>query len=276
MSAIPSSLSRVGTIAGNTFLEAVRQRFFVALLALAAVLLASTELLRGFNFGASELRFVTDIGFGALVFFGSVLTITVTAQLFFAEIEGRTALTLLAKPVRRGEFIVGKFLGVWLVVLIFCAIVTLLLCAVLAMREAEMVAADPDAGEALVSYGAIAAAAAMQWVKFGVLGAITLLLGSYSNTNLFSVATAFLVLVICHLQYLARDVWERGGPAVAKIGGALIGLVFPNFQLFNLADLAAAGEPIGAGLVARVTLYGLAYVAVFLALASFSFRRREI
>jgi hypothetical protein len=78
------------------------------------------------------------------------------------------------------------------------------------------------------------------------------------------------------LQYLARDVWERGGSAVSKVGGALISLLFPNFQLFNLADLAAAGEPLGAGLVVRVTLYGLAYIAVFLALASFSFRRREI
>jgi len=276
VSAISSSLSRVGTIAGNTFLEAVRQRFFIALLVLAAGLLVSTEFLREFNFGASEVRFIADIGFGALVLFGSVLTITVTAQLFFAEIESRTALTLLAKPVRRGEFIVGKFLGVWLVVLIFCVIVTLLVCAVLATREAEILAADPDAGDALVSYGAVIAAAAVQWVKFGVLGAITLLLGSYSNTNLFSVATALLVLVICHLQYLARDVWERGGSAVAQVGAGLLGLLFPNFQLFNLADLVTAGEPFGAALIVRVTLYGLAYIAVFLALASFSFRRREI
>lgn len=276
MIAVASSLSRVGTIASNTFLEAVRQRFFIVLLVLAAGLLASTEFLREFNFGASELKFVADIGFGALVLFGSVLTITVTAQLFFAEIESRTALTLLAKPVRRGEFIVGKFLGVWLVVLIFCAFVTLLLCGVLAMREAEILASDPEATGPLVSYGGVLAAGAMQWVKFGVLGAITLLLGSYSNTNLFTAATAFLVLVICHLQYLARDVWERGGSFIARTGAALLGLLFPNFQLFNLADLVPTGEPLGAGLIARVTLYGLAYIGAFLALASFSFRRREI
>jgi ABC-type transport system involved in multi-copper enzyme maturation permease subunit len=276
VSGIASSFSRVGTIAGNTFLEAVRQRFFIALLVLAAGLLASTEFLSEFNFGASEIKFIADIGFGALVLFGSVLTITVTAQLFFAEIESRTALTLLAKPVKRGEFIVGKFLGVWIVVLIFCAIVTALLCAVLAIRESEIIAADPEAGEALVSYGALIAAAAVQWVKFGVLGAITLLLGSFSNTNLFSVATAFLVLVICHLQYLARDVWERGASAVARGGAALLGFLFPNFQLFNLGDLVTSGDPPGASLVVRVSLYGMVYIAVFLALASFSFRRREI
>lgn len=275
MNPLTSSLSRVGTIASNTFLEAVRQRFFIALLVLSAGMLASTGFLREFNFGASEIKFAADIGFGAIVFFGSVLTITVTAQLFFSEIEGRTALTLLAKPVGRGEFVAGKFLGVWLLVLVFCAFVTLFLCGVLALRAADITALDTEA-TVTVPYRAIVAAAAVQWVKFGVLGAITLLLGSYSNTNLFTVATAFLVLVVCHLQYLARDVWERGGSSVASAGALLLGLLFPNFQLFNLSDLVTSGTALDAALVGRVTAYGLVYIAVFLMLATFSFRRREV
>lgn len=271
------SPGKVWIIAGNTFLEAVRQRFFLALLLLAAGLFASTEFLREFNFGgASEVKFITDIGIGALVFFGSVLTITATAQMFFAEIESRTALTLLAKPVRRGEFIAGKFLGVWMVVLIFCAFVTALLCAVLAMREAEILTMDPDATGRIVNYGDLVAAGFVQWVKFGVLSAITLFLASFSNTNLFSVATSFLVLVICHLQYLARDVWERGGSGSARVAAALIGLLFPNFQLFNLGDVIAAGESLTLATILRVTAYGFAYIAVFLSLATYSFRRREI
>lgn len=280
MSARPNgislSLRRVWTIAGNTFLEALRQRFFAALLFLAAALLAGTGFLGEFNFGATELRFITDIGFGALVLFGSVLTITATAQMFFAEIESRTALTLLAKPVRRGEFMVGKFLGVWLMVLVFCVFVTLLLCAVLAMREAQLLTVETDSAGALVRYSDVIAAAFVQWVKFGVLGAITLLLGSFSNTNLFSVATAFLVLAICHLQYLARDAWERGGSLVAQIAGTLVGLLFPNFQLFNLVDLMGAGVALEGALIARVAAYGLGYIVVFLCLATWSFRSREI
>lgn len=270
------SLDRVGTIAANTFLEAVRQRFFIAVLVLASGLPAGTGLLREFNFGASEIKFITDIGLGALVLFGSVLTITAASQLFFAEIESRTALTLLAKPVRRGEFIAGKFLGVWALLLVFCAFVTLLLCAVLAMRAAAIAARDPEAAAGLVRYGGVIAAGALQWVKFGVLGAITLLLGSFSRTNLFSVATAFLVLVICHLQYLARGVWEREGSLFATVSASLLGLLFPNFQLFNLAGEAAADGPLGAATILRIAAYGLVYIVVFLALAAHSFRRREI
>jgi hypothetical protein len=71
-------------------------------------------------------------------------------------------------------------------------------------------------------------------------------------------------------------VWERGASIVARIGAALLGLLFPNFQLFNLGDLVTSGEPSGASLIMRVTLYGIVYIAVVLALASFSFRRREI
>ena len=89
----------------------------------AVALVVSALLLGEFNFGASELKFLADFGFGALTFFGSLLAIIASAQLFFGEIENRTALTLLAKPVRRSEFILGKFVGVWAVSFLFCALV---------------------------------------------------------------------------------------------------------------------------------------------------------
>ena len=75
---VPFSFNRLGIIAGNTFLEAVRQKLFLFLLLLAIGLVASALFFREFNFGSSELKFISDFGFGALVFFGSALTITTT------------------------------------------------------------------------------------------------------------------------------------------------------------------------------------------------------
>lgn len=272
------SLSRLWIIAANTFLEAVRQKLFHFLLLLAVGLMGSTQFLRDFNFGASELKFVTDFGLGAIVFFGSILTIATTAQLFFSEIENRTALTILAKPVLRTEFVVGKWLGVWLVTAVFCALVTVLLCVVLYWREGAILAVHPEAAEAgpLVRYGDVVLTGLVQWIKFGLLSAITLLIASFSNTNLFSVTMSFFVLVICHLQYLARDAWANVTFFPAKVGVGLLGLVFPNFQLFNLGDVVAAGRALEPTLVLRVSGYGLIYTAVFAALAIYSFRQREI
>ena len=271
------SLTRVGLLARHTFLAAVRQRVFGFLLVLAGALVGGSGFLREFNFGASELKFLTDLGLGALVCFGSILTIVVTAQLFCGELEHRTALTVLAKPVLRSEFVAGKFLGAWMVTGVFCAVVIGLLCGLLWTRAQSIGAADADGGPAeLVRYGDVVLAGLLQWVKFGVLAAMTLLVATIATSGLFAVALSFLVLAVCHLQYLAHDAWRTGGSAAERIGGGLLGLLFPNFQLFNLSELLAAGQPLEGALVGRVAIYGLAYVFVFLALAIGAFRRREL
>ena len=97
MNRVSFSLIRMLLIARNTLLEASRQKLFSFLLLLALGLVGGAQSLREFNFGASELKFLADLGYGAMAFFGAALTIAATAQLFFSEIENRTALTLLAK-----------------------------------------------------------------------------------------------------------------------------------------------------------------------------------
>ena len=102
---ITDSFTRIRLIAGTTFLEAVRQKFFNSLLLISIALVASSTFFQQFDFGTGELKFITDFGFGALFFFGSILSITATTQLFFNEMENRTALTMLAKPVYKLEFL---------------------------------------------------------------------------------------------------------------------------------------------------------------------------
>lgn len=272
------SFGRVGVIAGNAFLEAVRQRVFLFMTLLAVALVGGSLGLRGLNFGSSTAKFVADFGHGALVLFGSILTIVTAVQLLGGELESRTVLTVLAKPVRRSEFVCGKFLGAWLVVLVFCALVTALLALVLsvgvpaseASAEAQL-AVTPG-----VSLLGVVLAGALQAVKFALLTAMVLLLSSFAQTNLFALATSFLVLVICHLQYLARAAWHAGHGWPERLGGGFIGLVFPNFQLFGGSEFLEGGAGAVAALAGRVAVYGVAYTAVFLALAVWSFRRREI
>src|SRR4051812_15245577 len=139
MIAVPFSARRTFLIARNTLQEASRQKLLNFLVFLALGLVVGARWFRDFNFGAPELKFLADCGFGAMAFFGSALTIAATAQLFFSEIENRTALTLLAKPVWRAEFILGKYLGVVAVAAVFCAMLTALLAAVLWTRESALI-----------------------------------------------------------------------------------------------------------------------------------------
>lgn len=275
------SFRQIWLIAGNTFREAVRQKFFSSLLLLAVALVASSKFFQQFDFGTGELKFIADFGFGALFFFGSILAITATTQLFFSEMENRTALTLLAKPVHKFVFLLGKLLGVQLLLLGFVFLLSLLLAAILYWRETELMA---QLGEEVFSagrmlrYSDIVLFGFLQWLKFCLLATITLYVASFSNTNLYTIVMSFCILVVCQLQYIARDASADMEQGLGRLLVQAIGLIFPNFQLFNLGDqlLFISKEPLPAANVLQMSLYALIYVAGFVLLAHLSFRRREI
>lgn len=278
MTAVPFSLRRVRLIAQNTLREAARQRLFHFFLFLALALVLGARWLRDFNFGAPELKFLIDCGLGAMAFFGAALTVTATAQLFFSEIENRTALTLLAKPVWRAEFVLGKFAGIAALVMVFCGLLTLLLMAVVWWREGQLMAANPEAFAQgrVMSYPAVALAGGLQALKFVVLAAFTLLIASYAQTQLFTMVSGFLLLVICHLQYLAQDAYARGGSLPGRLLAGGLAAVFPNFQLFNLEQAMDASAAPPALHALRIALYAAGYVAAACGLAVYCFRKREI
>lgn len=280
MSAI-ESFTRIRLIAGTTFLEAVRQKFFNSLLLISVALVGSSTFFQQFDFGAGELKFITDFGFGALFFFGSILSITATAQLFFNEIENRTALTMLAKPVYKLEFLAGKFLGAHLLMLCFTLVITLVLVGILTWREAIILQQmDPEAVAqgGLIRYGDVFLFGFLQWMKFGILAAITLFVASFSNTNLYTIVVSFFILIICQLQYIARDAYAGMEAGWERILVFALGLVFPNFQLFNVGDQLVfdVEQVLPAAVVLRMAAYGLVYTGAFVLLAQLNFRQREI
>ncbi len=272
---------RIFTIGRNTFLEAVRQKFFNVLVILSIALIASSRFFRQFDFGSGELKFIADFGLGAIFLFGSILAVVATAQLFFSEIENRTALTILAKPVHRWEFLAGKFIGVLMLLFVFTMLMAGILGVMLYWREGALMQRFGDDFQEgrLVSYGGLFGFAVLQWLKLGVLSAITVFISSFSNTNLYSVVVSFFVMLICQLQYIARDSWESiGNPILRNIVGGL-SLLFPNFQMFNVGDVMLFPHEMGemtASTPWTIALYGVIYIVAFIALAVFTFRNREI
>lgn len=276
-----SSFTRIRLIAGNTFLEAVRQKFFSAILLIAIALVGSSTFFQQFDFGTGELKFIGDFGFGALFFFGSILAITATTQLFFNEIENRTALTILAKPVYKLEFLAGKLLGAQLLMLTFVLTISLVLVGILYWRESALMARlGPEAFSdgRILRYADVFLFGFLQWLKFGILASITLFVASFANTNLYTIIVSFFMLMICQLQYIAQDAYADLPIGIGRWSVQALGLVFPNFQLFNVGDQLLFAEDAGVpgAIVLRVTLYALVYMAAFIGLAQLNFRRREI
>lgn len=272
------SPGRVALIADMTLRESLRQRMPGLLAALAAALAGGAWLLRDFNFGSSELKFLMDAGLGAQAFFGAILAIVAPAHLFFAEVERRTVHLVLARPVRRAEFIFGQLGGVLLLLLGFCALLTLLLAGLLWWRETGLRQTHPEAfAQGLrVPYAGLAWAGLVQWLRLGVLSAITLLVASYARSSLFATMAGFSALVICQLQHLARDFFGLMESPWARGGAWLVGVMTPDLHLIDVADKVAAGEPLPAGLIGGVAAYAVVYIGLFGGLAAFCFHHRDL
>lgn len=275
-----ASFRRIDWIARITFLEAVRQRFFAFLLVLGVAMVLSSVSFRVFDFGHGELKFIADFGFGGMFFFGSVLAVVMTAQLFFSEIDNKTALTLLAKPLSRWEFLFGKFAGAWAMLGVFVFVLAGLLGLVLWSRETELLALAEQTGRipATFSLSGLAWYALLQWLRLGVVIAVVLSISALARTFLFAVVVGSLAVVAGQLQWIAQDaVLKSTDSPLYEAFLWLTTRLLPNLQQFNLGDalvLGSAGVPAGA--TGEVVLSGLLYVAAYLALGAVVFRRREI
>jgi ABC-2 type transport system permease protein len=268
MNGLRGGISRICLVASNTLLEAVRQKFFTFTALLCLALIAGVHFFRQFHFDqdSSGAKFIVDLGFGSIFFFGSILSIVTTVQLFFSEIENRTVLTLLAKPISHFEFIFGKAKGVFCVMLSFTVVMTSVLAIFIFWYQSTLFSMSQDLSTAAktVKYSDIFIYGFILWLRFGVLCSLTMLIASFSSTFLYSVFVSFFVMIICQLQYMARGFWS------------VLTYFFPDFQVFNAGDLFASGESLEWSIVFHITLYAFAYMLIYNVLAAYSFKTREI
>lgn len=270
------STRRVGLIARNTLREASRQKLLLALAVLAAGFVLGAHWLREFHFGSSELKFIADCGLGAMSVFGALLVIAATAQLFFSELEHRTALTLLAKPVSAADFMLGKLLGLAALAGAYCVFIAALLAAVLWLRETELLRSFPDdfTAKRTIAYGNLAVAAFLHWCKLTVLAAFGLLIASFARGALFAVVLSSFVYAAAQLKHIAEEAAPRLVAGSVRTVTFICARLVPDFQVFALADsLTGAVMPED---VVRAVGYAVCYAAAAAGLSVVGFRHREL
>jgi ABC-type transport system involved in multi-copper enzyme maturation permease subunit len=278
MSVVMPSAIRMLVIAVNTFRESARQRFFVIMALTAALLCVAAWWLRDCSLVASREKFVLDAGFGALTFFGAVVAIVATAESFSGEIEKRTVLAVLSRPVKRGEFVLGKLGGILGLLLAFCIAGAGLLVAMLWWSKTA--GAGAPAGTIVekehVSFLAVMTCGLVQWLRCSVLAALTLMVSTYSRSSLLAVSAGFAALVVCSLRTLALEASRSAASAWMEGVAGVVGFIVPDFDLYEVADGVADGGALSIGYISAITLYSGFYVSIFSAMAAYCFRHREL
>ena len=256
------TLARVLAIARNTFREAVRDRVLYNLV-LFVLLLTGGAVFLGELSAAQEAKIIVDMGLSAMLLFGVFIAIFVGVGLVYKEIERRTIYAIFSKPVGRGEFLLGKYLG---------------LCLTLAVNVAVM-----GAGVSLAllyvrgGYDPLVLriwpAVALVYVELMIVVAVALLFSSFSTPALSALLT-FAVFVIGHFSAGLKGLAATAGGAARLLFGALYYLL-PNLSNYAYITAASHGQTPAPENFFGAILYGLVYIAVLLAASALIFKRRN-
>ncbi len=283
------SFARVLAIATNTFTELARLKVFHVLLIFALLLIGSSVFMARFSF-QQEFQILKDIALGAMSLFTSLLAIVATARLIPQDIEDRTIYTILAKPVARFEYLIGKLAGVLLLLalgtLVMGAMFLLVLCAreQTVLHETARQTMSPEQLEhALRAVRASALNAdivpciALIYIRACLLGALTLFVSTFATTSVFTTVVMVFIYFIGHLQTTAREYWlQQSGGWVTRTFLALVALIFPDLQAFNLVDGIIAGAAVPLAFFVETAALGIFYVAIYTLLAGVVFYGKEI
>jgi len=255
-----SSLRRLRSVAYNTYLESVRQRLFVGVVFFAFLLMLVALVLKDISVHQDK-KIIADIGLGAIDFFGTIIAIFIGADLVGRDVERRTLHLLLVKPLRREEFIVGRFLGLCLTILTSM----ILMCLGLALALWTV--------QGGFSWSLLSAVYALL-LEICLVGAIGVFF-STTSSRVLAILGATVLAVLGRMTDVLKNasVVVEGFPD--WLGKGLY-LFLPNLLNFDLKNRAVYGDPVAPGILVDLTAYAAAYVVALLALGSLAFRKRDL
>ena len=254
-------ISRILTIARNTFREAVRDRILYNLV-LFVLLITGSAIFLGELTAGQEARTIINLGLGAMLVFGAFIAIFVGVSLVSKEIEKRTIYAIFSKPIGRGEFIAGKYAGLCLTLLVN----------VLIMGAGVSLAILYVGGGKLAF--SIWAAIFLIYLELAILTAVAILFSSFSTPALSALLT-FSVFIIGHFSQSLKDFAANINSASTRVFFDFLYYVLPNLSFYTFRTEAAHGDVPPAAMLGGATLYAVVYIGILLAVTIFIFSRRN-
>ncbi len=307
-------LTRIGVIALNTYREAVRARILYGLFALAMATAGYCMIVGAYSL-RSTMRVVSDLGAASISIYGIVVAVVLGASSLYRELELKTVFPILARPVRRTEYLVGKFLGTLCTLLVFIAANTgVLLMSLTAMGDGSITlvvvaffGSITAAGVAawrlprlrtyvpipwallLAAVGAllasvapderrvVLAAAALTLCEVGIVVALATFFSSFTSPFLTAIFT-FGVFIIGRSADTLGHLPLKFFGSFLHYAGLGLSRVVPNLMLYVPPRPLLTGEASGVDLGPYLVLcfsHAVAWSAGLLALSSVLFRRRD-
>jgi len=251
---------RVYWVAVNTFRESVRDRVLLTLVVFAVVVMGGARVVQPVAMGEAD-KIIKDIGLSAITFFAVLIAILVGGRIVYREVEKRTVYLVLARPVRRREFILGKYVG----------LLAVLYVSVLAMTAVFF---------ALLAVTGVGAAPVLLWsvLMTGCELALITALAVFFSTFVTPIAGAVFTMVVYfigHSTLLLKQLAAMSPSPVVKVVGLVLYYVLPNLENFNIRGDVVHSAPLNPQVLLLSAVYAAVYALTLLLISAGIFRRRD-
>jgi ABC-type transport system involved in multi-copper enzyme maturation permease subunit len=209
-----------------------------------------------------EHKMLTDLGLSIIAAFGMMLAIYMGAMAVQPEIERRTIYALLAKPVRRWEFVLGKFLGSLAVLLVSIVVMGLVLVVMLYVREGNL-------------YPDMMLAVGTTFIGLGMMMAVVMMISTILSP-LLTVITAVVLWIVGYMQTYLVQLAEHAQANLIKMIIEVLRVLLPNVEKFDLRVQVVNQMRVGPDMLNSMVWYGVAYTAVVLILAIIFFNEKQV
>jgi Cu-processing system permease protein len=258
-----SRAHKISVIALNTFRESVRDRVLYNLILFVLILVGASVFISELSI-EQESKFIADLGLSAMLVFGAIISIFIGVGLVFKEIDKRTIYNLLSKPVHRYEFIIGKYFG---------------LCMTLLVNSLVMVAGTilaliyVNRGPSPLIFSVLPAAYLIL-LELVLIVALALMFSSFT-TPMLAALFSFAIYAIGHFS---GDLKLAAAMSSSPLIRGLLTFAYyllPNLSNFGYISQASHGQIAPMKMVISATIYAAIYIAVLLSAAMLIFQKRN-
>jgi ABC-type transport system involved in multi-copper enzyme maturation permease subunit len=255
------SLIRIWAIAANGFREVIRDRILYVIVFFGLLMAIALRLLPEISIGTHRKIFL-DLGLAAIALLGAIVAIFVGTGLINKEIEKRTVLVLIPKPISRAELIIGKHLGLSSVLAVMIAVMSAIYIGLLSWSQIPY------------TLNSLLVSQIYLLLELVLLISLAMVFGVFTS----SILATLLSFGVYLMGHISRDVLKLGAISKNESIEAITRsayLILPDLERLNLKNEVAYGLLPSVGDLLANALYGIVYTALLLAIAILIFSRRE-
>lgn len=257
----------------NAYRESIRRKTLIAFLLFGMLVIGSSTFLTVLSPG-EEIKMVKDVCLSCISFFGMLIAVFAAGVLIPGEMENRTIYTILSKPMKRITYMIGKYIGAQLTILLNIILMSALFLLILYLQSRRYI--DEEGVTYAITAAITSKAMLLVYFELLVLSALAFAVSTLSTSATLPVIAGIFIYIVGHSVDYLKNLSEHAGSELMSTIIRMFYLTLPNFSNFYLRNQLVHNDPYIPQGITKLFIYALLYAGFGLLIAYLLFRKKDL